>query len=61
MKEKQILMQAGTNVIIINMGAFEFDMGKVDERKYIWGSSKGKEQQWWKQKLRWYQEKEETY
>lgn len=45
MKEKQILMQAGTNVIIINMGAFEFDMGKVDERKYIWGSSKGKEQQ----------------
>lgn len=44
MKEKQILMQGGTNVIIINMGAFEFDMGKVDERKYIWGSFKGKKQ-----------------
>lgn len=43
-KEKQILMQGGMNVTIINMGALEFDMGKVDERKYIWGSFNGKEQ-----------------
>lgn len=31
-KEKQILIQAGTDG---NMGTFEFDTGKTDERKYI--------------------------